>query len=198
MISIALVIWRLLKYRREFAAIIASASSAHSHLNKSRFIRLLGLSMTMLFIFLPVGLYLFIRDLNFPHVQFSWSRIHGPNWNEIEYAPSGGQVTFDRWIQVGSGVPTFLLFGFGKDAVSTYRGWLLKLGFGRCFPKLQRPNAQGTTYGSATRESKTGSQATTIFGSVGDRLGSVGSRARLLYPRRSQSGRKESVLSNTK
>lgn len=152
----------------------------------------------MLFIFLPVGVYLFIQDLDFPHVPFSWSRIHGPDWNDIEYVPSGGQVTFDRWIQVGSGVPIFLLFGFGKDALSTYRGWLLRLGFGRCFSKLQHPNTYGTTYGNVTRESKLGSQSTTRFGSVGDRFGSVGSRARLLYTRRSRGGRKESTLSNTR
>lgn len=67
--------------------------------------------------------------------------------------PTGGVVYFDRWIHIGVGFAIFVFFGIGKEALSMYRGWLLKLGFGAIFPRLHPvgtriPSMVSTTKGS--------------------------------------------------
>lgn len=69
---------------------------------------------------------------------YSWSRIHGPSWGHIILIPTVGSVTFDRWIQLAVGLTVFVFFGLGNDAMSMYRRWLLKMGFGKLFPTLRQ------------------------------------------------------------
>ena len=85
---------------------------------------------------LPVQLFVLYKNCMFPRISYSWSRIHGAGWWRIVLIPTDGTVTFDRWIQLAVGLTVFIFFGLGNEAMSMYRGWLVKLGFGKLFPNL--------------------------------------------------------------
>jgi pheromone a factor receptor len=169
-----LVIFRLLRYRQQFSDILASSQSK---LNKSRFLRLFVLSTTLIVIFLPIAIYVFSRNLGYPRHSFSWSTVHGPEWSTFIFTvQTQGTVNFDRWLNVGIGYAVFL-FGFGSEATMMYRSWLLKLGFGHCFPKLNHPHlAPNSRGGSSARTSNA------------TKIGSMSSCARLIFYRK-QSGK---------
>ncbi|SLM41278.1 GPCR fungal pheromone mating factor, STE3 [Lasallia pustulata] len=128
-----LVIHRVRKYRKQFSDILASSSS---NLNKSRFMRLFLMSLTLIVFFLPLQMYVLYRNASFPQHPYSWNNIHGPSWWQIIEIPTARSVIFDRWIRIALGFTIFVFFGLGKDATAMYRSWLLKLGFGSVFPSL--------------------------------------------------------------
>lgn len=147
-----LVLIRLVKYRTRFAAIL---SSAGSNVSAQKFLRLFILSFIMILIILPLQTYVFYVNLvtSLPMHPYSWSRVHGAEWNTILKVPTGGVASFDRWIPIGGSISLFLFFGFGHDATAIYRSLLLKLGLGRFFPSLAKPRVPaargpGSRYGS--------------------------------------------------
>ena len=145
------VIVRLYRYKAQFNTIL---SSSNSNLNQSRFIRLFLLAATLLLVFLPVQAYILYLNLAFPRHAYSWDIVHGPLWNSIIKVPTGGQVLFDRWIRVVCGFVIFLFFGLGKDAITMYRAWLLKLGLGKIFPSLANaylPSTSATGSGNSSK-----------------------------------------------
>ncbi|KAI9677432.1 MAG: a-factor receptor [Caeruleum heppii] len=158
-----LVIARLRKYRQQFSVIL---SSTNSNMNRSRFLRLFIIATTLLLIFLPLQLYVFAVNLSFPKHPYSFKELHGPQWSHIIMVPTGGQIIFDRWIRVASGFLLFIFFGIGGDALDLYRNWLVVLGVARLFPSLKSPR----------RRPSSGSS----------RMGTWGSRARLLFRKSSQ------------
>ena len=166
-----LVVVRLRKYRQQFSSILASSQS---RLNKTRFLRLFILSATLIVIFLPIAIYVFTRNLGYPKSPFSWSKVLGPAWSKtIVRIPTQGTVNFDRWLNVGIGYMAFLFFGFGSDATTLYRSWLLKLGLGHLFPKLNHsPLNSINRAGSSLRTSNA------------TKTGSTSSRTKLIFLRR--------------
>lgn len=163
------MVHRLNKYRRQFADILTSSGSTF---NKSRFLRLFALSMTLILVLLPVQAYVFYRNLSYPRGPYSWSDVHPQNWSSIILVvPTQGAVTFDRWIQIGIGFLVFIFFGFGKDATLMYRSWLIKVGLGKVFPGLSHPHIPSKS--SEMRSS-----------SLSGRIGSMSSRARLIFSRK--------------
>ncbi|MCJ1295991.1 a-factor receptor [Xylographa carneopallida] len=129
-----LTIHRLRKYRRDFAAILASSSSG---LTRSRFLRLFAVAFIVVAIVLPVQSYILYTNAMFPQVPYSWAAIHDPAaWNDIIMVPTAGAVAFDRWIRIALGAVVFLCFGTGKEATRMYKAWLCTLGLTRCFPSL--------------------------------------------------------------
>lgn len=166
-----LVVVRLLRYRREFSNILASSQSK---LNKSRFLRLFILSSTLIVILLPVAIYVFMRNLGYPRQPFSWSAVHGPEWSTLVVrVPTQGVVNFDRWLSVAIGYAVFVLFGFGKDATMMYRSWLLTLGLGTCFPKLNHPHLNPSHRLGSTAETANSTN-----------FGSMISRAKFMFHRK--------------
>lgn len=165
-----IVLYRLFKYKRDFSFIVSSSGTT----TKSRFLRLLIISLLLLVGSYPVQLYLLYFNLTeyLPWLPYSWSYVHGPQWGEIEKTPMLGQVFFDRWIHVVAGYLLFVFFGFGNDATLMYRSALLKLGFGRCFPGLKHPHLRNMSQRQ---------------GSSSSGFGSFSSKARLLFKRKSSS-----------
>ncbi|KAI1943976.1 a-factor receptor [Ophidiomyces ophidiicola] len=157
-----IVVYRLVKYKREFNSIVSASTTT----TKSRFLRLLILALLMLLGSYPAQLYVLYFNITAfqPWMPFSWSQVHGPDWYVIFKYTMGGKVFFDRWIQVIAGYLLFIFFGFGKDATLMYRSFLLKLGLGRIFPALEHPHLMSSGYGSS-----------------GNKSGSFGSRARMLF-----------------
>jgi len=121
------------KYRKEFSEVLRSSNS---NLTKSRFMRLFWLSITLIVVTLPVQYYVLYRNSSVPFVKYSWDNIHA-DWG-ITMVPTGGVVTFDRWIQIAIGFAVFIFFGLGQDARTMYSKWLIALGFKRIFPCLGR------------------------------------------------------------
>jgi pheromone a factor receptor len=150
-----LVLIRLVKYRAQFAMIL---SSAGSNVSGPKFLRLFILAFIMLLAILPLQTYVFYVNVvnSLPLNLYSWSQVHGPDWNSIVKIPTGGIVSFDRWIPIGGSISLFLFFGFGHDATAIYRSFLLKLGLGRFFPSLAKPRPptanSGSWYGSLASE----------------------------------------------
>ncbi|PGH18279.1 hypothetical protein AJ79_00618 [Helicocarpus griseus UAMH5409] len=171
-----LVIYRLFKYRQQFSCIISLSSKT----SKSRFIRLLALSLLMLLGSFPAQLYVFYSNITLsqPWIAYSWEGVHGSDWGNIEKVPMNGVVYYDRWIQVTCGFLLFAFFGFGKDATLMYRGFLIRIGLGRFFPSLEHPHISTKASDSA-------------------RFGSYGSRAKMLLTRgKSSTNKYESTLSS--
>lgn len=90
----------------------------------------------MLLAILPTQVYVLIVDiqLSLPWHEYSFAKIHGPDWNTIIKVATHGQIFFDRWIPIGGALSLFVFFGFGKDATSMYRSIFVKLGIEHWFP----------------------------------------------------------------
>lgn len=136
-IYIGLVIIRIRKYRNDFELILHSASSS---MNKSRFLRLFFVALSMLIAILPLQAYVVYWNirLSMPWHPFTWNGIDGKRWTQILKIQSFGQVFFDRWTPVGMGFIIFIFCGFGHDAKRSYRTALRYVGLGYCFPNLER------------------------------------------------------------
>lgn len=93
---------------------------------------------------------------------------------------SGGQVSFDHWLQIGVGWAVFGFFGFGKDAVEMYRGWVRAMGLGGVLDKFDhwRRSRRGD---SGEKSVRWGSTVSSAASEMGHRWGSVSSRAKLLF-----------------
>ncbi|KAJ5461872.1 uncharacterized protein N7458_003424 [Penicillium daleae] len=175
-----LVLIRMRKYRSDFSLILRSANS---RMSKSGFLRLFFLAFTMLVAILPTEGYVVYYDLiiSFPWHPYSWSRMHGPQWNQITKYPTQGQVFFDRWTPIAAGYMLFIFFGFGRDATRIYRTFFWRIGLGYCFPVFARP-----TDSEATNRS----HPTTL-------VGSTISRAKLLFSWRKGSAPRRSGHDNS-
>ena len=131
---------RIRKYRKEFAAILSASSSG---LTKSRFLRLFFMSLTLIILGLPAQFYVLYKNTTYGLVPYSWERVHGEAWWDIILIPTHGAVTFDRWIQLAISFTIFVFFGLGHEMRKMYQKWLLTLGLGRFFPRLD-PSARET------------------------------------------------------
>lgn len=166
----AMVLVRLHRYRREFADILTSSSSG---LNKSRFIRLFISSLILLAIFLPVQMYIFVRNVMETEITtYSWSRTHDPTtWQQVQLIPTFGEVEFDRWIKISLGFIVFFCFGLGHEAKIAYCSWLRAMGFDVIFKRLDLSN------GNESHDSGRALSRSSVR--------SFGSKARLIFSRTS-------------
>lgn len=128
---------RLHKYRRDFSRLLEMNDT-----NKSRFFRLFSMALVLILGILPVEIFVFVVNINVDLHPYSWSRVHGENWGKITFVTNHGQVIFDRWIRIASGILVFIFFGMGSDASKMYRSWLFKFGISRCLPGLKRKGRQ--------------------------------------------------------
>ena len=157
------------RYRKDFSEVLGSSNS---NMTKSRFLRLFILSMTLIVAVLPTQYYVLYRNSAEYMLPYSWELVHGPGWSHPVFFPSFGTVSFDRWIQIAAGFALFPFFGLGRDAQSMYRKALLKMGFGKMFPRLYHQSPATTLSSSSTSSRGT----------------SFGSRARLFFHRKPTRG----------
>jgi len=141
-----LVIYRLYTYRRDFSRLLEANSTT-----RSRFLRLLTLSLSVILFVLPINIYGSVLNLLINVHPYSWTRTH-TDFNQIVMVPSLGVVRWDKWMQIAGGFVVFLLFGLGTDAVKMYKGWLASLGFNKLVPGLHQ--ASGATNTTAPRNFK--------------------------------------------
>ncbi|CZT21880.1 uncharacterized protein RCC_07746 [Ramularia collo-cygni] len=144
--SIILLI-RLIRYRRAFNTIMMNNNTT-----KSRFLRLYLLSTLCVIALIPGQVFVFVTNVSPGVTSFSWNAVHHPteySWDSVIMVPSGGKTFYDRWFCLVGSVLIFAFFGFGRDAVKTYRDLLLGIGMGRVIPSLKpghisRRDTQGT------------------------------------------------------
>ncbi|KAI9741826.1 MAG: a-factor receptor [Cirrosporium novae-zelandiae] len=156
----------MVRVQRHHAELSGMLRNSNTNLNKSRFLRLFILSISIVVLILPVDWYVLYTFISTGLGSYSWSFVHGSEWNQIPKVPQNGKIPFWVWIPLASGIVVFFFFGIGRDATTMYRSWLSKLGLGKLFPGLNRPyTPRKTSNGSA----------------LGNFFDSVGSRAKLLY-----------------
>lgn len=147
------MVYRLYRYRQEFSRLLQASNT-----NKSRFLRLFVMSLVLILAILPLQLYIFVLNVDRPRTHYSWREVHDSSWNAITMVPSNGAVAIDHWVRIVCGFLVFIFFGFGTDAVSMYRSWLVKLGFAKVFPRhngchssISRQGRSWTSYGSKAK-----------------------------------------------
>lgn len=129
-----LIIIRLHRYKRDFAAVLASTDSG---LSRSRFFRLLGLAGVFLLAYLPFTTYTLAYSIQPPYLDFSWSRIHNPStWQTVLLYESFGQVEIGHWIKLTEGFVVFAVFGFGKDMNAIYSKILTSIGVSQAYRSI--------------------------------------------------------------
>ncbi|KAK0916384.1 a-factor receptor [Friedmanniomyces endolithicus] len=155
-----LILVRLVRYRSTMSSILTA-----SNLSKTRFLRLYLFCIVLIITFVPLQAYTLSQNLSQAREAYSWSALHDPaTFREIYMMPSNGRVLPEAYIWLAGGFFIFIFFGLGKDAVAMYRAGLLALGVDKVFPGLkpgytpQRHSVSGT-------------------------LGSLGSKARLMFRR---------------
>jgi pheromone a factor receptor len=120
------------------------------------------MSLTLLIIYFPILIYYFYLNVSYPFHAYSFSYIHDPlYWPIIVFwqtadAPAGMQ--YDAWCWVAMGFLVCCFWGWNEEAKELWRGWLVKLGFGRCWPRLrlsarERRECAGSVSGSRIRGS---------------------------------------------
>lgn len=150
---------RLYKYRTQFSDILKSSDSS---LTKSRFLRLFFLSFLILLAIISFQTYLLYDNVKalLPRWHgYSWSKVHGPDWNSILMITTRGGSFLDRWVPIAGCVIVFLFSGLGKDATSMYRSALSWIGLSRCLACLSRRRKGISPLTSSSR----GSQARLIY-----------------------------------
>lgn len=126
--------------------------------------RLYILCVVWIVVYIPIEVYLIYTNAEvLSDKPYSWSQTHS-HFDTIVLVPSGGEVFYDRWVWLGSGIAVFVFFGFGRDALNMYRAGLLALGLGRLFPSLKQEGRQN---------------------SVAATISSFNSKAKMLFKRKS-------------
>lgn len=147
------------RYRSEFGRLLAISNTT-----KSRFLRLFILSIMLILVFLPLQIYTFTRNLEYGVIGYHWSWTHPEGWGFIQIMPTFGVVFWDKWIQGGSGILLFFLFGIGDDALKMYRLWLRKCGFGKIFPAIKSDGPiRGFSFGMVGAWSSLNSKARSML-----------------------------------
>lgn len=161
---------RLYRYRRQFRTILEASNTS-----RARFQRLWQLSTICLLWVIPQSIYMTVNNSLIPYHPFSFSQVHDPaTWDQIIFNDKPFAVSPDRWIRIGGGILLFVFFGVGADAVTMYKGWILKSGVGRFVPSLlNEPSTPRSPLDSTTdsRTSKAWSKTKAMFSS---RRGSKG------------------------
>jgi pheromone a factor receptor len=155
--------YRLYRYRREFARLVAARNTT-----KSRFVRLFLICLIVILVYLPYTTWLLTNLIAATrgHDAYSWNRIHDPaTFNTISKVAMYGNVPVDKWGQVATGYVLFFVFGTGADAWKLYRQMALTVGLGKWFPGLYATRESGavTPRSFATWRDSVTSRAKSVF-----------------------------------
>ncbi|KAL9090455.1 MAG: hypothetical protein Q9159_001985 [Coniocarpon cinnabarinum] len=124
-----LLLWRIYKYRRDMAGLLANANTS-----KSRFLRPVILGCLCIAALIPLSGYMLAQNLKFGLLPFRWGEVHS-QWEIMRVDLS--TVLPDRWVRVGAGLLIFLFFGLGEDARALYKSWMSRLGVMRWVDRLR-------------------------------------------------------------
>jgi len=162
----SVVTWfRFRQVRKTTRSALMSNSTATARSDRAKR-KLYLMAVSILIPYLPLTVAFFVASIidYMPLVPYSYNRIHYDNdpypWDTIFMAPSS-EINFTylnaNYIPIITAVPIFWFFGLTKDAINTYRTYLLALGFGKLFPSLReeydpdrpRTSANASHWGSS-------------------------------------------------
>ncbi|EPQ30811.1 uncharacterized protein PFL1_01711 [Pseudozyma flocculosa PF-1] len=141
-VCIASLVYSILAFRwfivrrRQFAAVLQSTAS---HLNKSRYLRMMMFSIVDILFFFPLVMVVFVRQTQIPGglaPYKSWGDVHY-GFDRVSLYPAeaielrmGSTVVLDltRWTSPISGIFFFLMFGLGEEAIKTYKRFFQRIG----------------------------------------------------------------------
>jgi pheromone a factor receptor len=135
-----LTIIRLREHRGRLSSTISRTSSGG--LDSRKFLKLFGLTILLLAIYLPVLGYFFYTNVREPFVPYSWNRIHNPLvWDQVLYFHSSDfpDVQYWPWIPIVFTFILFLWYGLAPEAIECYRRGLVFCGFAKIWPSLNEP-----------------------------------------------------------
>jgi pheromone a factor receptor len=122
--------------------------------------RLFYMALSILIPYLPLTIYFSIDNLisSLPLRAYNFSAAHNPETWWLVPPVTSDQVGFAfqnvAYIPILTAIPIFWFFGLTKDAVNTYRRYLLVVGVGRLFPRLYQeydPDARLYATGSSSK-----------------------------------------------
>lgn len=128
---LGLLVFRLIHYRREFHSLISARNTT-----ESRFMRLFTMALVTSVVLLPYSFFVLYQLSTTIVEDYSWSKVHGDDWNSVVKVPAYGAARWDRWGEVATGYVMFLCFGTGADANNTYKRIFTSIGLGKLFPSL--------------------------------------------------------------
>lgn len=142
--DVALTYFRFKKVEETTQAVMNSGNSSVASRGVRIRRKLYMMSCAILVPFLPLQVaYLYWNIASGPSwtEPYDFNAIHqASSWDDIELVTTA-QMSFvqlnQNYIAVLTAVPIFWFFGMTKDAVNTYRHYLVAIGFGRLFPQLR-------------------------------------------------------------
>lgn len=129
--------FRIYKYRRQFNAILKSSRGSWT---KTGFLRLFLFSVLILVAIFSLQTFVFYSNMVAMIPQwhpFSWSYVHGKQWNTVQLMMPSSLVLFNCWVAIAGGLIVFIFTGLGRDATGMYRKALSCLGVDRCFTRCK-------------------------------------------------------------
>ncbi|ROT38797.1 hypothetical protein SODALDRAFT_277871 [Sodiomyces alkalinus F11] len=140
---------RYRELRKATRGALSSNSSAISRQNRTRR-RLYLLTICILIPYIPLQCAHAALNITetLPLEPFDYHRVRNDEnapypWNSILLRPSS-EINFafmnNKFISIATAFLVFFLFGATIDARSTYRRYLLAMGFGKLFPRLHEPS----------------------------------------------------------
>ncbi|CZR54625.1 uncharacterized protein PAC_04509 [Phialocephala subalpina] len=153
-----LLLIRLRKHRRTISSALTSSGSGFG---ARKYLKLVIITLSLIVIYLPIQIVLFMKVVPTQLVPYSWSRVHDPIiWKPIEYLHTGDypNIQYNGWAGVGVAFLLWAFFGFNDNAVDTYRLWMVKLGLAHFWPSLKDSREARR----AMRSSRRGSSVTRV------------------------------------
>jgi pheromone a factor receptor len=136
---LALIIIRLRRHRKNISGALTTTGSG---MGPKKFVKMIMIAFSLMVIYLPIQIVWFTKNLPSGLTPYSWSRIHDPaSWDPVVFFHTSDYPTLQYygWASVAWNVAVFLFFGFNDEAIDIYRGWIVKLGLGKIWPRLKEP-----------------------------------------------------------
>ena len=89
------------------------------------FLRLIVTVLSVVFLYVPLSLYLFKVEVSVQFHRFSWSNIHGPLWKYIVKVGSvTGKAPWQSWTGIALAITLFIFAGFTRNAKESYEHFI--------------------------------------------------------------------------
>ena len=86
------------------------------------FFRLVFTVLSVVFLYLPLSLYILSAEVSVPYHRFVWSNVHGPLYKYIiKVESTTGRAPWSSWIGIVLAITLFFFVGFTQNAKQSYR-----------------------------------------------------------------------------
>ncbi|KAI1644520.1 pheromone A receptor-domain-containing protein [Daldinia loculata] len=150
-LSIPFTFWAYLRYRRysrDSQVAIGSNNLAIARRIRLRR-RLYNVTASIMLIYAPVSFFLLAKNIQkavqSPPMAYDFRHIHNDAnpypWDSVTFVPSWDLEwleTNQPWFAILTTVTIIGFFGTSEDCFPVYRGYMVWLGLGRCFPRIRK------------------------------------------------------------